>query len=42
MRTVKAVNSIDQVREAMDKRPSSVALLIDRGGDRIFVPVDLG
>jgi serine protease Do len=36
------VSSVEQVREVMDKKPRSVALLIDRGGDRIFVPVDLG
>jgi serine protease Do len=37
-----AVNAVEQVREVMDRKARSVALLIDRGGDRIFVPVDLG
>jgi len=30
------------VREALSKHPKHVALLIDRDGQRIFVPVDLG
>lgn len=33
--------SIDQIREVLDKKPKSVALLILRGGDQIFVPVNL-
>jgi serine protease Do len=36
------VTSIDQVRGVMDKTTKSVALLIERNGERIFVPVDLG
>jgi serine protease Do len=34
--------SVDQVREAVAKADRSVALLIQRGGDKIFVPVRLG
>jgi len=34
--------SVDQVREAVAKADKSVALLIQRGGERIFVPVRLG
>jgi hypothetical protein len=30
------------VRAVLDKKPRSVALLIDRGGERLFVPVELG
>jgi serine protease Do len=36
------VRSVDQVRSMMDKKPKSVALLIERNGSRIFVPVDFG
>ena len=36
------VTSIDQVRAAVAKAQKSVALLIQRDGDRIFVPVKLG
>lgn len=36
------LKSIDQVRGVMEHKPKSVALLIFRGGDRIFVPVELG
>lgn len=35
------LKSVDQVRSVMDKKPKSVALLILRNGDRIFVPVAL-
>ncbi|MDB5890587.1 MAG: DegQ family serine endoprotease [Polaromonas sp.] len=38
----KPVKSIDQVREAVAKAEKSMALLIQRGNDRIFVPVNLG
>ncbi|MBE7426504.1 MAG: Do family serine endopeptidase [Burkholderiaceae bacterium] len=38
----KPVSNVDQVREALSKHPKHVALLIDRDGQRIFVPVDLG
>ena len=36
------VKNIDQVREAVAKSQKSVALLIQRGADKIFVPVNLG
>jgi serine protease Do len=36
------VASIDQVRAVMAKAGKSVALLIQRGGDKIFVPVRIG
>ena len=36
-----AVQSIEQLRRLMDKRPKTVALLVWRNGDRIFVPVEL-
>ena len=36
------VKNIDQVRTAVSKAEKSVALLIQRGGDKIFVPVNLG
>jgi len=35
------VNSADQVRSIMDKKPKAVALLIARNGTRLFVPVVL-
>lgn len=34
--------NIDQVRTAMAKAGKSVALLIERDGNKIFVPVRLG
>ena len=34
--------NIEQVRTAMAKAGKSVALLIERNGDKIFVPVRLG
>ena len=34
--------NIDQVREAVGKSGKTVALLIQRGANRIFVPVELG
>ena len=37
-----AVNNVDQVRQVVDKSGKSVALLIQRGGDTIFIPVRLG
>ena len=37
-----AVKDIAQVRAAMAKAGKSVALLIERDGDKIFVPVRLG
>ena len=36
------VKSIEQVREAVAKSSKSVALLVQRGDDKIFVPVRLG
>jgi serine protease Do len=36
------VNSIDQVRDVVGKAGKSVALLIQRGDDKIFIPVRLG
>ena len=38
----RAVNSIEQVREVLGKANKSVALLIQRGSDRIFIPVRIG
>jgi serine protease Do len=38
----KPVNSIEQVREAVAKSGKSVALLIQRDGNKIFVPVRVG
>ena len=36
------VNDIEQVREALSKHPSQVALLVSRDGQQIFVPIKLG
>jgi serine protease Do len=36
------VNSLDQVRDVVSKANKSVALLIQRGSDRIFIPVRIG
>ena len=36
------VKNVDQVRDMVAKSKKSVALLIQRGGDKIFVPVNLG
>ena len=38
----KPVNSVDQVRDAVGKSSKSVALLIQRGNERIFFPVRIG
>jgi serine protease Do len=38
----RAVGSIAQVREAVGKSSKSVALLIQRGSDKIFIPVRIG
>ena len=38
----KPVSSAEDVRELIDASDRSAALLIQRGGDRIFVPVHLG
>jgi serine protease Do len=36
------VNTIEQVRDVVSKSSKSVALLIQRGEERIFIPVRLG
>lgn len=36
------VQSVDQVRQVLGRKPSSVALLVQRDGERIFIPVRLG
>ena len=38
----RSVGSIDQVREAVGKSSKSVALLVQRGSDKIFIPVRIG
>ena len=38
----KPVTSVEQVRAVMAGKPKSVALLVERDGERIFVPVNLG
>ncbi len=38
----KPVQSVDQVRSVMQGKPKSVALLVQRDGGRIFVPVNPG
>ncbi len=38
----KPVGSIDDVRQVLEGKPKSVALLVERGGNRLFVPVPLG
>ena len=38
----KPVNSVEQVRSTLESKPKSVALLVLRDGNRIFVPVSLG
>ncbi|HEU4375784.1 MAG TPA: Do family serine endopeptidase [Telluria sp.] len=38
----RAVTSIQQVRDAVGKSTKSVALLIQRGSDKIFIPVRIG
>jgi len=37
-----AVNSVEQVRKAVDGSDKSVALLVQRGNQRIFLPVRIG
>ncbi|MEG2030826.1 MAG: PDZ domain-containing protein, partial [Janthinobacterium sp.] len=36
------VNTVEQVRDVVEKSAKSVALLIQRGPDKIFIPVRLG
>ena len=38
----RAVNTIEQVRDVVGKSNKSVALLIQRGSDKIFIPVRIG
>jgi len=38
----RTVNSVDQVRDVVSKANKSVALLIQRGSERIFIPVRIG
>ena len=38
----KTVQSIDQVKSVMAGKPKSVALLVQREGEKIFVPVKIG
>jgi serine protease Do len=38
----KAVQSVDEVKSVMAGKPKSVALLVQREGDKIFVPVKIG
>jgi serine protease Do len=36
------VQSIDEVKSVMAEKPKSVALLVQREGEKIFVPVKIG
>jgi serine protease Do len=38
----KPVESAEQMRAALDKKPATVALLIQRDSQRLFVPINLG
>ena len=38
----KPVQSVEQVKSVLSGKPKSVALLVQRDGDKIFVPVQLG
>ncbi|MEO8309952.1 MAG: PDZ domain-containing protein, partial [Caldimonas sp.] len=38
----KAVQSVEQVKSVMAAKPKSVALLVQREGEKIFVPVKIG
>ncbi|MEP6740242.1 MAG: Do family serine endopeptidase [Caldimonas sp.] len=38
----KAVQSVDEVKSVLSVKPKSVALLVQRNGEKIFVPVKLG
>jgi serine protease Do len=35
------VSEVEQVRAIVARKPAAVALLIERNGDRLFVPVEL-
>jgi len=38
----KPVKSVDEIKKVLDTKPKSVALLVQRDGEKIFVPVRLG
>ena len=38
----KPVDSVEQIKKVLETKPKSVALLVNRGGNQIFVPVPLG
>ena len=38
----KPVQSVDQVKNVLQSKPRSVALLVQRDGEKIFVPVNIG
>jgi len=38
----KTVQTVEEVRKVLDAKPKSVALLVQRDGEKIFVPVRLG
>jgi serine protease Do len=38
----KPVGSVEQVRGVLERKPKTVALLVERDGNRLFVPVPLG
>ena len=38
----KPVQSVEQVKSVLQSKPKSVALLVQREGEKIFVPVNLG
>jgi serine protease Do len=38
----KPVQSIEQIKDVLQRKPRSVALLVQRDGEKIFVPVNLG
>jgi serine protease Do len=38
----RAVSSVEQVRDVVGKSSKSVALLIQRGNNKIFIPVRIG
>jgi serine protease Do len=38
----KPVQSIEQIKSVLASKPKSVALLVQRDGEKIFVPVRIG
>ncbi len=36
------VQSMDEIKRILDTKPKSVALLVQRDGEKIFLPVNLG